>query len=182
MAEITPNLVAINNGNIAIGHRPKLKAISSLKNVGITHVLTLLSAREDADSINKACQKAKLAWLHFPLPSADLISNNEINTVIDLYKQLHDILSSGGSIYIHCSAGIHRTGMITYGFLRFMGIPQNDAEAILQKLRLQTHKDLGEERLKWGDQFDPLSLLSQASFLHSEILCLMYFARLQAYI
>jgi protein tyrosine/serine phosphatase len=55
--------------------------------------------------------------------------------------------------YIHCSAGIHRTGMITYGLLRYLGKDKNDAKQTLLNLREVTANQVGEERLTWADQF-----------------------------
>ena len=63
------------------------------------------------------------------------------------------MLQQGHKIYIHCSAGIHRTGMITYGLLRYLGKDTNEAKQLLHQLREVTAAQVGDERLNWGDQF-----------------------------
>lgn len=50
-----------------------------------------------------------------------------------------------------CSAGIHRTGMVTYGLLRSLGNEKTEAAQILQSLREVTSSQVGEDRLLWGD-------------------------------
>ena len=56
-------------------------------------------------------------------------------------------------IYIHCSAGIHRTGMITHGFLRHAGLDATEARAQLKRLRVVTSESVGEDRMTWGERF-----------------------------
>jgi protein-tyrosine phosphatase len=58
-------------------------------------------------------------------------------------------------VYVHCSAGIHRTGMLTYGLLRSMGMSGAAALATLHALRPETGEGVGEVRLAWGEQFGP---------------------------
>ena len=54
---------------------------------------------------------------------------------------------------MHCSPGIHRTGMIVYALLRYLQISKEEA---LQKLKLMrdiTFQEVKESRLIWGDKF-----------------------------
>lgn len=43
--------------------------------------------------------------------------------------------------------------MITYGFLRFIGMDKEEALNTLQSLREVTAAQVGEDRLQWADQF-----------------------------
>jgi protein tyrosine/serine phosphatase len=54
---------------------------------------------------------------------------------------------------IHCSAGIHRTGMIANALLRSLGLTADEAKAGLLTMRQVTHDGVGEHRLAWGEQF-----------------------------
>ena len=72
-----------------------------------------------------------------------------------LYEGLRAALASAGKVFIHCSAGIHRTGMVTYGLLCSMGLSAADAMAILNSLRAETGEGVGEHRLAWGGRFAP---------------------------
>ena len=77
--------------------------------------------------------------------------------VNNLLSQLEDELKSGNNIYIHCSAAIHRTGMITYALLRYLRYEPTRAKEILYELRPVTSEQVGEKRLLWGEQFFSLN-------------------------
>ena len=70
-----------------------------------------------------------------------------------LYDKLKKILAAGGRIFVHCAAGIHRTGMIIYGLLRSMSFTQDVAKTTLHTLRPVTGEGLGESRFEWGNRF-----------------------------
>ena len=83
-------------------------------------------------------------------PTEDKIPELEI-----LFSDMAKALDEDASIYVHCSAGIHRAGMITYAFLRYLGLPPETAKDNLKQLRNTTWKNVGEKRLLWGEHFDP---------------------------
>lgn len=62
-------------------------------------------------------------------------------------------------IYLHCSAGIHRTGYFAYILLRIMGLGASDALKALEQLREVTAKQVGEERIMLAE-----ALLNQGAF------------------
>lgn len=57
------------------------------------------------------------------------------------------------SLMIHCSAGIHRTGMITNALLRYLGLSAEDALKKIGLAREHTAAEVGEHRLAWGQSF-----------------------------
>jgi hypothetical protein len=59
--------VEVGSGRIALTHRPKLKDIPRLSELGCQRVVTLLSAREGAPQIGKAVQAAGIAWTWLPV-------------------------------------------------------------------------------------------------------------------
>ncbi len=146
--------VAVSKGFLAIGHRPgKKMSFDDLENGSTSAVLTLLQSNEGASSIGAHLNKHGIEWIWFPF-SANASDGEEVRAqVIALYEKLEDRLLSGARIYIHCSAGIHRTGMIAYGVLRYLGNDSQQAFLILQNLREVTAAQIGEDRLAWGDQF-----------------------------
>lgn len=148
------NWVAVNKGGLAIGHKPGGKIpFDGLKQTGASAVLTLLQDNEGAGAIGQQVQKAGMQWVWFPFSASRPHNGEQLAEVISLYTQLQHLLDTGNKIYIHCSAGIHRTGMITYGLLRFLGKPKPEATQLLQTLREVTATQVGEDRLTWGDQF-----------------------------
>lgn len=143
----------VSNGHLALGHRPKKKSIPTFRDQGTTHILTLLSEGEGALEIGKAVEQAGIAWLWFPLESATAPKADQDLAFLQLYLKLRDTLAGIGRIYIHCSAGIHRTGMIAFGLLRNVGFSVEQAKVALQSLRSETSAGVGEERLNWGNRF-----------------------------
>lgn len=92
-------------------------------------------------------------WVWFPFSASKPHGQYDTIKVLQLYNQLQVILNAGGKIYIHCSAGIHRTGMVTYGLLRYLGYKKIDALQMLRALREITVAQVGADRLQWGDSY-----------------------------
>lgn len=143
--------VKIEKGFLAIGHRPSAKLVSDLKLQNTTHLLTLLSENEGSRDIKILSDKSGIGWLWFPMQSAGFPTEDRHQELVKLFKQMNSILLDGGKIYIHCSAGIHRTGMITFAFLRFIGLSKEEAETKLAELRPTTSEGVGEDRMEWGN-------------------------------
>lgn len=148
------NWVAVEKGALAIGHKPGGKIpFDGLKQVGASAVLTLLQEDEGAKPIGQQVEKAGMQWVWFPFSASRPHQGDQLKEVANLFTQLRQLLATGYKIYIHCSAGIHRTGMITYGLLRFLGKEKSEATQLLHSLREVTADQVGEDRLVWGDQF-----------------------------
>ncbi len=146
--------IKISNGNIAIGHRPKLKSFVKMKEAGITHVVTILSEKEGAKEIIKHAEKAGLNVIWIPLGNADIVYDKIILELI--YSALEEIslvLEDGGNIFMHCSAGIHRTGMIMHALLNYLGFGEDEALRLLKQMREVTFLGVGKDRIRWGEQF-----------------------------
>jgi hypothetical protein len=147
-------LLPVGNGFLAIGHKPGGKiSFDGMKQTGISTILTLLQENEGAAQIGIGTEKAGINWVLFPFSASKPHEGAEKTQVKKLYAHLKELLNEGHSIYIHCSAGIHRTGMISYGLLRYLGYASAEAKQLLKQLRDVTAEQVGEERLLWGDDF-----------------------------
>src|SRR5512138_3903686 len=135
--ETTWAWIALGGGHLAIGHRPKMKALRALAADGCTHVLTLLSEREGALALRDAVIDTGLVSLWLPLASGDPAQADD-HTVRATLKAVRQALMSGGRVFVHCSAGIHRTGMIALALLRSLDIEREDATTLLGELRSVT--------------------------------------------
>lgn len=142
----------VGGGQLAIGHRPSVKMGTDLKLQNATHVLTLLSEGEQAKSIQAIAAKNRMEWLWFSMESARPPDEERLQELTNLFKKMTTILQEGGKIYLHCSAGIHRTGMISYAFLRFLDNDADQALALLKALRTKTSEEVGLERIAWGEE------------------------------
>lgn len=147
------NWVKIGGGSLAIGHRPSNKLVSDIKLQSGTHILTLLSESEGAKAIQKETLKQDMTWLWLGMNSAEPPAKGRMSEFTSLFDDMIDVLENGGKIYLHCSAGIHRTGMISYAFLRYLGYSSDEAETRLKELRPTTSEGVGKERMAWGEQF-----------------------------
>ena len=144
----------IGSGYIAIGHKPGGRiSFEGLKNAGTSVVLTLLLKHEGAQYIGEKLKQLNIDWIWFPFSASNPHAGKRIYEVLNLFEHLKHCLHEGGKIYIHCSGGIHRTGMVTYGLLRYLGKGKEDAVKMLNDLRVVTALNIKDKLLLWGDQF-----------------------------
>ncbi len=153
IAESPFHWVPVLQGRLAIGHRPQIRTICNMRLLGATHVMTLLSESEGAKSIGEQVRRAELSWIWLPLRSADPPSPERHEEILQVLNEIQTALSSGANIYIHCSAGIHRTGMIAWAILRHIGMDADNALSALTELRQETAQGVGDDRKHWGDRF-----------------------------
>lgn len=144
------------NGALALGPRPRLKRLADYQRQGVTHIWTLLAEHEGAREIERATLKAGLQWLWLPLANGKPPEAALLPTINACFSQCLDDLEKGAVIYLHCSAGIHRTGMVIYAFFRYAGLSRDEALVHLKNMREVTHEGAfegaGEQRLAWADQ------------------------------
>jgi protein-tyrosine phosphatase len=146
-----PKLVPVKAGALTLSHRPKRKDVARLRERGITHVVTLLAEREGAKEIGEAVRNAGLTWIWCPLVNGQPPDARVTDTIRPVLADLARLLEDGAAIFIHCSAGIHRTGMFGYALLRHLGLDRAAARSKLTELRAVTGEGVGEDRLAWGD-------------------------------
>ena len=56
-------------------------------------------------------------------------------------------------LFMHCSAGIHRTGTILYTILRLCGESIESTLEAIKFIRIDTFRKCGENRLKYAEEF-----------------------------
>lgn len=149
------NWVNIGNGYLSLGHIPGGRiTYNFLKKERTSVVLTLLQEHEGVKNIGERVNSIGIKWIWFPFSASNPHTGKEKPwEVFELFQLFSELLETGNRIFIHCSAGIHRTGMITYGLLGYIGKGKHEALEILRELRAITAKGAGEKHLKWGDQF-----------------------------
>jgi protein-tyrosine phosphatase len=146
------DFATVGRGRLAITHRPRLKSLPEMKSLGATHLVTLLSQREGARTLGTAAEAAGLTWIWVGLASAEPPQEDRDGEFAKVLLDIAAVLHDGGAVVVHCSAGIHRTGMFTYALLRFAGMNGDDARTTLARLRPHTAEGVGEHRLAWGDR------------------------------
>ena|GEM_PF-1046404 len=101
----------------------------------------LLIAQDQACEMSQAARsawcRAEVRWfvsLWLPLAGAKPVEDRELLIRIkEVFVSLAELLEAGRTVFVHCSAGIHRTGMITNGFLRFLGHDASEAADLLNR-------------------------------------------------
>ncbi len=151
VSEINICYIHVLNGALAIGPRPRLKKLKEYRELGTSHIWTLLSDKEGALDIKKATNKAGLKWLWLPLANAKPPEEALFSEINQRFSECKSVLQGGGSIYLHCSAGIHRTGMILYAFLRYLNYSESESLTMIGGMRALTLEGVGPDRVAWGN-------------------------------
>jgi protein-tyrosine phosphatase len=146
-----PKLVRVGTGTLGLSHRPRRKDVTRLLERGVTHIVTLLAEREGAKEIGEAVRDAGLTWIWCPLANGQPPDAEVTARIQPLLAELARVVEDGAAILVHCSAGIHRTGMFGYALLRQLGLDRSTARSKLMELREVTGEGVGEDRLAWGD-------------------------------
>jgi protein-tyrosine phosphatase len=93
-----------------------------------------------------------MEWIWLPVPNGKYPEAEVHERLLQAIPELSKLLDDGKSILIHCSAGVHRTGMVAYGLLRWRGLDQDAAIKIICQTRPGTAEGMMEKRMRWGDE------------------------------
>ena len=136
------------SATLILGPRPGKKSKDAIAAQGVTDLVTLLSAREQPESVARIARGIGAAWHHFPIDGGhmDTLAGVDLSRLFLLYDEIvRD--RPNAVIYLHCSAGIHRTGFVIYALLRYRGLAPEAATAEVANLRPVTSEQVGEDRL-----------------------------------
>ena len=121
----------INELPLTLSDRPKLRAISSLAKEHDIFV-TLLMNSEKAKEIELEVKKTGRLWWHCPF---SILPQNQgkfdFKLVVLTVEKLCQALIAKKRIFIHCDAGIDRTGTITLATLICLGFKKRQAVEFL---------------------------------------------------
>jgi len=126
------------------------------QDLGITHILTLLNHNENKHTnICNYIESADIKSFHIPIEGADVsifTSSQTIDILIERLPSIRDVLLNSTEttpvkMIIHCSAGLHRTGTITYLLLRLCGFSVDQALLIINRTRAITARQVGKKRI-----------------------------------
>jgi hypothetical protein len=143
--------VSVGVGRLALWHRPGWKRIPHLKAAGCDHVVTLLSTREEAERVGEAVRGAGMEWTWIPLASGRPPQGRQNTPILEALPRISADLDRGRSVLIHCSAGMHRTGMIAYALLRFRGVERDRSLELIEAARPHTRNALKQGQILWGE-------------------------------
>jgi protein-tyrosine phosphatase len=152
--------------------RPTSKEIKLMKNTyGVNCVLTLQGEREKYGDIKKSCEENDIKWFHIELAGANVNYMKEKKTFDLLVKSLTNLYfvlkSNPVCLFTHCAAGLHRTGTIVYAILRLFGESPDSALQALEYIRVETRKEVGEQRLEFSEKFLVVSILKNIQLVQN---------------
>lgn len=146
------NFVKVGNGRLALNHRPGGGDFKLLRELGCTHIVTLLKESESAPKIGNQTKNAGMEWVWVPVPNGNYPQGEVHERLLNAMPHLSQLLDEGNSLLIHCSAGIHRTGTVAYGLLRWRGMERDEAMELIGKIRKETAEGMLKKRMRWGDE------------------------------
>jgi protein tyrosine/serine phosphatase len=94
-----------------------------------------------------------MGWIWIELGSTKSLPRRRRPDILNALRTMVSALQEQGRIYLHCSAGIHRTGMIASALLFHLGCDEEQIRRTLAALRPLTAADVGEARLEWARSF-----------------------------
>jgi protein-tyrosine phosphatase len=145
------HFVKVGRGRLALYHRPRREMFASLRRKGCTHIVTLLKDTEDANFYGELARQAGMEWIWLPVPNGKYPKKETHERLINAMPELSRLLDEGNTLLVHCSAGIHRTGTVAYGLLRWRGMGGERAMQIIHRSRKETAEGMMDKRKKWGD-------------------------------
>lgn len=160
------HFVKVGKGRMALNHRPRKVDFPMLRELGCTHVVTLLKESEGAQNIRQMTESVGLNWVWIPVPNGDRPQGEVHQRLMEALPILSQLLDEGASLLIHCSAGIHRTGTVAYGILRWRGVSQEEALKLIAKMRTVTHDEMGKTRLRWGNEIAREKTKQKTAWIH----------------
>lgn len=139
---------------------------------GLDCVVTLLRSDElKSRGLNLAILAPDAEWLHLPVSGARLEGAGDHDTVKDAARAVAERLKAGKTVAIHCSAGLHRTGVVGYLSLRLLGMTMAEAFELLGQIRWETRAEL--EKIYFKNQSttpdSPANLISAAEDMLLEV-------------
>ena len=166
MEIVIPNWAPVGAGRLGLNHRPKRASFEGLKAAGCDLVVTLLCAREGAEGIGERVQQVGMDWLWLPLENGRLPLGEAHQMLAASLPELSARLDRGQTLLFHCSAGIHRTGMLAYGLLRWRGLDDVEAMRLIAQARRFTAEGLTQVQKKWADRIGACSPADAVQAFH----------------
>ena len=122
-----------------------------LHKFGVTRVVTLLTEEQGAFRIRDMVEPLGIAWTWLPIRNGKRPEGEVTARIVAALPILSAHLDAGDAMLIHCSAGIHRTGMVTFALLRCRGYSESDALDLIAQMRATTRDGLHAKHLRFGN-------------------------------
>jgi len=142
----------LNTGRLGLSQRPKVKEIKDLISDGCDQVVTILSPKDRPQNIGAEVEACGLQWHWLKVAHANKITVQESLLFKSLVHTVYEAILDNKSVLVHCSAGLHRTGMFAYALLRHANLDQAAALEAIGQMRLATREALEEKYLMLAEE------------------------------
>lgn len=155
------NFYTLKNGSkISCHGRPKKVDIQTLKEkFGVNFILTIQHEKEQPQVIKQYIDEVApdIMWKNLPLTGANMALFMKPQTqkmvISCLLELLEEMKKKELILFLHCAAGVHRTGTVLYSILRMCGEDQNTALDAMKSIRLETYRNCGTDRIHYAEEF-----------------------------
>lgn len=154
------NFYTLKNGSkISCHGRPKQSDLKRLKDeYKVNYILTIQHEKENPKIIQKYVEEiGDINWHNLPLQGANmaLFMNKEVQKMIinNILFILNYMKNKQIILFMHCAAGIHRTGTILYTILRICGESKENTLEAIKFIRLDTFRKCGLNRFNYAEEF-----------------------------
>lgn len=126
-------------GALALSERPKIRELHKLKAGSCTHVISILAERgEKAGLIGKEVQQQSMTWHWIKISKITALTNKETSN----FKMAVDLtilrFRENENVLVHCSAGLHRTGIFAYILLKKSGLTHHETLHFIRQMKPET--------------------------------------------
>jgi protein-tyrosine phosphatase len=136
------------DGGLTLGPRPGKRSKAAMAKMGLTHICTLLHEQESPATIERIAMELGCSWVWLSVAGGSLETLRALDTKA-MVVQLAEAIAEAPlpRVYLHCSAGIHRTGYFASLLLRLHPMRGDDVPAALAALRRITAQQVGNDRI-----------------------------------
>ena len=138
-------------------NRPNRNLLRTVCKKGLCDtVVTLQWSHETPNEIGNMCEQLLVLWVWFPIKAVNytLVSDpSKFEKISKNLLELRTLLSEGKKLLIHCAAGVHRTGFVTYVLLRLCGRGHDEAINLIQIIRPVILEKISRLRLEIAETF-----------------------------
>jgi atypical dual specificity phosphatase len=106
-------------------------------------VTALISLSEYAESIGSAALRHGIRWLHIPVEDFEAPEPGQIR---DAVRLIDEEVAKGGTVVVHCAAGLGRTGTILACYLVSRGETPEEAIRRVRAFRPGSVETLDQEK------------------------------------
>jgi len=137
-------------GRIGLGPRPDDVLMRALKADGVSHIATVQTSDEQAHAIKALCETFETQWVWLPIENVRESSKAEVAMLQKYLAELRQILTQGGSVYLHCDKSRYRCRLMFYALCHHLKMPSSSAYPAMHSFSADGANRIAREDLYWA--------------------------------